>query len=173
MKYYAGIGSRNVPIEIQNQCTLIAELLATYGYILRSGNAVGCDIAFYRGSTKSEIFIPWKGYNSELCDTSNFICSISDESMMLAQRYHIGFNNARQGVRKLLARNVNIILGNDLKTPVDFVICWTRDQCESYEDYNVNTTGGTGHAILLADAYKIPIINIARSGWLERLTNII
>ena len=69
----------------------------------------------------------------------------------------------------LMARNVHQILGSDLRSPVDFVACWTPDGCES-EGERSRTTGGTGQAIALADRWGIPIYNLARPTAMARLT---
>jgi hypothetical protein len=42
-------------------------------------------------------------------------------------------------------------LGPDLKTPVNFVICYTADG---------GFSGGTGLAMHIADKYNIPIFNL-------------
>lgn len=47
------------------------------------------------------------------------------------------------------ARNMHQILGIDLKTPVDMVICWSPGH------------GGTEQALRLARAYGIHIVNLA------------
>jgi len=41
--YYAGIGSRTTPVEIQHLMYQIAKSLARQGYTLRSGAASGAD----------------------------------------------------------------------------------------------------------------------------------
>lgn len=51
---------------------------------------------------------------------------------------------------KLQARNSYQILGLDLNTPSNFVICWTK---------NGKGSGGTGQAIRIARAYNIPIFD--------------
>lgn len=49
-----------------------------------------------------------------------------------------------------MARNSYQILGPDLRTPADFVVCWTPDGSET-EDQRTPLTGRTGQAIALAD----------------------
>jgi hypothetical protein len=58
-------------------------------------------------------------------------------------------------------RNAQIVLGDDLKTPVDFVVCWTPDG---------KLTGGTAMALRIAFDYDIPIFNLgSRLGEVEVL----
>ena len=51
------------------------------------------------------------------------------------------------------SRNCHQILGYDLQSPVDAVVCWTP---------NGNVVGGTRTALLLAQDAGIPIFNLGR-----------
>jgi hypothetical protein len=55
------------------------------------------------------------------------------------------------GAKKLMARNCHQVLGQDLKTPVDFIVCWTK---------NGNINGGTGQALRIAKKLNIPVYNL-------------
>ena len=63
-------------------------------------------------------------------------------------------------VRGLMARNAMIVLGPTLREPVDCVLCWTPGG---------KPTGGTGHALRLADEAGIPILNLAHAPVREAL----
>ncbi|MCA1800211.1 MAG: hypothetical protein LC650_02865, partial [Actinobacteria bacterium] len=52
--------------------------------------------------------------------------------------------------RDFLARNGYQVLGKNLKSPSDFIVCWTPEG---------KITGGTGQALRLADHYRIPVFN--------------
>ena len=52
------------------------------------------------------------------------------------------------------SRNCHQILGYDLQSPVDAVICWTP---------NGNVVGGTSTALKLAMRAGIPIFNLGRT----------
>ena len=63
-----------------------------------------------------------------------------------------------------MARNTYQVLGLDLMSPVDFVICWTplgRDD------------GGTGQAIRIANAHNIPVYNTRNKDAVEALLSIL
>ena len=117
MKYYAGIGSRKTPNSVLRTMRVISAKLAGNGYILRSGGALGADIAFEAGVTKyssKEIF---------------YVNDATEQSMILAAPLHPNWKNLSHYVKQLMGRNMMQILGKDLKTPVEFVICWTPDGC--------------------------------------------
>jgi len=143
---YAGIGSRKTPTEILTLMAMIARVLCTHGWILRSGGALGADKAFYIGAAnQTEIMSPWNGYNG-------FQGSPSKEAIELASKYHPNWQACSQGARKLHGRNSEILLGKDLNTPVEMVICWTPKGL---------ITGGTGLALRIAQDRNIPIFNLA------------
>jgi hypothetical protein len=148
--YYAGIGSRETPRQVLEAFESIAQWLGKQNCILRSGGAEGADSAFERGCDAvhgpKEIFLPWKGFNGS---KSTLIVSDS-QAFEIAAKYHPYWPHLNQGAQKLQARNSHQILGQDLRTPSDFVICWTKDG---------SGAGGTGQAIRIANAGKIPVFD--------------
>lgn len=147
-KYYAGIGSRKTPEHILKIMTKIAKGLDKMDYTLRSGGADGADLAFSDGSTNSEIYLPWKGFNGH---RSN-LYTIPERAFDIAAEFHPRWGRLKPGVRKLMARNVLQVLGPDLRTPSEFVVCWTPDGSGS---------GGTGQSLRIANYYRVPIFDLA------------
>jgi hypothetical protein len=128
--------------------TKIAEKLQSVGYILRSGGAQGADSAFAAGAGK---FVGiWRPEHS------------TQQSEEIAACYHPVWNKLTPYVKKLHGRNAFQVLGADLKTPSEFLICWTPDGCISHATRSV-TTGGTGTAISIASAHGIPVSNLAKA----------
>lgn len=156
---YAGIGSRNTPVDAQKIMLQAAYHLAQLGYTLRSGAAEGADSAFElgakKGEGKTEIWLPWTGFNQH-ADTGFYP---SPKHFEMAAIVHPAWERLSRGARALHARNAGQILGKDIASPVDFVICWTPDGCSSEKERSVKT-GGTGTAIAIADRHGIPVWNI-------------
>ena len=159
--FYAGIGSRETPPEICHLMKLIGRQLALNGMTLRSGGSGNADLAFESGcdevNGKKEIFIPWASFAGKGIVPS----SLADAMLMVQDVIEPShWNNMGDGAKKLHARNVNQIFGDDLSTPdnkVDFVICWTPEGKE---------VGGTATALkianmLTAEGYNTPIFNLA------------
>lgn len=152
MKYksYAGIGSRkNIPDDVQLLIYNIGIFLANKGIVLRSGGADGSDKIFEAGSDKA-------GGEKEIytVEDANF------KSDLIVKDYHPNWKNIKNSyVKKLLSRNAFQILGKDLKTPCNFVICYTEDGVYNGKDTSIKT-GGTGTAIRIASGYDIPIFNL-------------
>ncbi len=165
MFYYAGIGSRKTPEVILKRFENIASLLAQKGGILRSGAADGADNAFEKGcdkepNSKKEIYLPWKGFNG----SESKLYTITPEAMLIAQKFHPYWDNLSNGAKKLHARNSYQVLGYDLKTLSNFVVCWTEGG---------KITGGTGQALRIAKAYSIPVFNYGEDGAEEKLLEFI
>lgn len=168
VKFYAGIGSRQTPVNILEFFTRLAARMEINGWTLRSGGAEGADAAFATGCLEREIYLPWKGFNG----LSSAMPFPSLEAEYLAATLHPTWSRLSQGARKLMARNCYQILGADLASPVNVVLCWTPDGCESHATRS-QTTGGTGQAISLASRHGIPVINFFNPGSMDRLRSIV
>lgn len=153
-RIYAGIGSRRTPLDICQQMTDAARQLASRGWQLRSGGADGADTAFEKGCDQAfgdkEIFLPWFGFNgnrSRLHKPTKEAFSLAAD--ILGDRWHF----MKQAAQKLHARNIHQVLGEDLQSPAELVLCWTP---------NGAIIGGTATALKLADSLRIRVINLAR-----------
>ena len=150
-RIYAGIGSRQTPPEILAVMERIAEALARDGWTLRSGGAAGADAAFERGCYRAggdkQIFLPHPGYN----DHPSPLHSVTADMLALAAKHHPKWETLPEPARLLIARNGAQVLGPDLASPVDVVVCWTQGG---------SAKGGTGQAIRVATDRGIPIVNL-------------
>lgn len=166
-KVFAGIGNRDAPEWALKLCSLISDILASNGYILRSGGAPGCDQAFQpRASIHSEIYVPWHGFEG-----FPMRWPIPDIAYEAAIYYKPSTRYASDGVASMAARNMMQILGPDLKTKADFVVCYTKNgRQENYDGYK--DVCGTDSAITCARDNGIPVINICNPGWSEYLSAI-
>lgn len=153
---YAGIGSRETPEPFCNIMSDVAYCLAKRGLTLRSGNARGADYAFYSGANraggKMEIYLPEPNFGVvKGQDPEVFISDIPKKAFEIAQEYHPAWTRLSAYAKKLMARNVLQVLGRDVETPTNFIICYTN---------NGKASGGTGQAIRIAQDYNIPVFNL-------------
>jgi len=158
---YTGIGSRITPIPVLTQMTALATSLSTH--VLRSGAAPGADSAFEAGAANSEIYLPWPGFNNS---TSNL--TPTPQAHVLASQHHPYWDKCSLAVRKIMARNSHQVLGLNLDSPSEFLICWTPDGATTSTS---RTTGGTGQAIRIANHHNIPVFNLHNADALTRLQN--
>lgn len=171
-RFYAGIGSRKTPASGLLLMQKLACRLAMRGYVLRSGAADGADSSFERGcdmaSGQKEIWLPWKGFNGH-ADTGLYPEKMHfDQAALL----HPVWERLSRGPKSLHARNTGQVAGADLKTLVDFILCWTPDGAESETECG-GKTGGTATAIVYANRLGIPVFNLARTGSYERFVEFI
>jgi hypothetical protein len=153
---YAGVGSRETPDHELHFMEAFAFNMAKRGYILRSGGAVGADMAFQTGHLAHH----YPNFNPILP------IHATDDSIEIASRLHPNWPACVKlgiGTMRKLGRNVLIVLGEDLKSPVDFVACWTKGG---------GLVGGTAMAIRVARANGIPVFNMAIDSDLKRIHDI-
>ncbi len=157
---YAGIGSRSTPEHVLRAMHNIAHRLSELGYTLLSGGASGADSAFEEGAGwAKKIYLPWPDFRN--LQGPQYITQPSSEASRVAEVVHPAGSRLNHTARALMARNSHQVLGTDLKSPVDFVVCWTPDGCAT-ESGRTRVTGGTGQAIALADRWGVPVINLAK-----------
>ena len=77
--------------------------------------------------------------------------SLISETERIASEVHPAWDKCNEWARGMHSRNCHQILGYDLKSPVDAVICWTP---------NGKIQGGTATAIRIALKYNIPVFNL-------------
>ena len=137
----------------------LAKYLCSCGWTLRSGGAQGADTAFEKGADaacqRKEIF--------------TVKSNIPDLAFEIAKIYHPTWFALNPFVKRLHARNAMQVLGEDLETPSKFVVCWTPDGAETS---TTSKTGGTGQAIRIANAYNIPVYNLANEGRYDKVKDI-
>jgi len=155
-KFYAGIGSRETPSSLKPLINSIVEKLEAKGFTLRSGGANGADSFFEEKATKKEIYLPWKGFNKN----ESTLFNVTQEALEFAKKYHPKWENLSEAGQKFMGRNGYQVLGLDLKTPVEFIICWTPEG---------KMTGGTSQAMRIARDMNIPIYNLCIDKDVKRL----
>ena len=148
VRYYTGVGSRETPQEIGDVILKISIKLEELGFILRSGGAQGADTYFAEKVKNKEIFIPWKSFGE------GKVLKETDFAHNLLKEIHPAYDKLTQGALKLHLRNVNQVLGEDLNTPSDFLICWAKTDKQGIP------TGGTRTAWMIAKKYNIPCFNL-------------
>lgn len=152
----AGIGSRETPKDVLADMKQVGEWCNANGVTLNSGHAEGADWAFERGAQEfCHAFIPWLGFNGQL--KSKATLTVPDFTGLhiktLARMYHPVWDTLTQGVQKLMMRNIYQVLGEDLKSPVRSIVCWTKDG---------KASGGTGQALRCAYDRGIQVLNFHR-----------
>ena len=157
-KYYTGIGSRTAPDHVLRVIMYLSKRLSQYGYVLRSGNAEGCDQAFAGGilGNMAEIWLPWDGFNKdfqdEFPDMDYKLVSDDDwEAIDSVEKYHPSPENLSEAGKLFMTRNYRQVVGYDGEPDSEFVVCWTPEG---------RPIGGTAQAIRIAEDRSIPVYNL-------------
>lgn len=146
--FYSGVGSRKTPQKVCDKMRLAASYLEKLGFILRSGGAIGADRAFESGVVNprmKQIFL-----HDDVCQ----------DAIYIAKQIHPNWNACSDVAKRLHARNVYQVLGRNLDSPVEFVLCWTPDGSDG--SFSSIVTGGTRTAIVLAYQRDVPVYNLAK-----------
>lgn len=160
--FYAGIGSRRTPNEILKLMETLAQKLEKLGYTLRSGGALGADLAFEKG----------------VKDPNNKEIFYKKDANELTRKIALHFHPSPDSLKKntyaldLMARNTFQIFGRDLNQPVSFVMCYTPDGCSHFST-RTRETGGTAQAIAIASFFNIPVYNLANKAHLTSALDIL
>lgn len=132
---------------------------------MRTGGAEGADRAAQEGALAQggevELYLPWPGFGG----LKGVLERPRSEAYRIAAYHHPAWERLSPGVRALMARNVHVLLGADLGGPAAFFLCWTPGG---------EVVGGTGHAIRVALAHGIPVVNLAHGRRsLEEIANLL
>jgi len=148
-----GIGSRQCPQEFCELFTELGKEARERKWWLRSGHASGADYAFEIGAGhRCIVYLPWSGFNKEKSMLGNAIAHpLRDEVLEVVYKYEPYAKNLKDSIKFIKSRNVYQVLGADLKSPSDVVVCWTEEG---------KIEGGTGLAIKIAMDHNIPIVNV-------------
>ncbi|MCK9516989.1 MAG: hypothetical protein M0Q87_13270 [Ottowia sp.] len=164
-KPYVGSGNPDTPPHILQKMEDLARELELHGYTLRAGGLDGPETAFENGTSNlKEIHLPWKGFNNK---DSPFTFT-SNRAKEIASQYHNAYKGLKPAIQTILAKNVRVVTGKDLKSPALFAIVWSEDGAESNREKSMKT-GNVGHLIAIADSMRIPIFNLGKSDAEERL----
>ncbi|MGL4523033.1 MAG: hypothetical protein ACRCWQ_10820 [Bacilli bacterium] len=164
IKRVAIIGSRVLPVERYRDLFNIATKFALNGTQLFSGGANGSDtaaeLAYQQQSAThlSNIILPYSGFNSrpdweEYYTLQDYHEDLIDEAESIISKIHpnwplSGFARAAH------TRNCFQVLGHDLNTPVDLVVCYAPKSGRSVK-------GGTRTAVNISVKRDIPVYNIS------------
>lgn len=150
-----GIGSRETPGPICEVFTELGAEARERGWWVRSGHAEGADYAFEEGAKDHCIvYLPWYSFNKEAKVVGiPRTHELRDEVLKIVYKHEPYAKDLSDPVKKIKSRNVYQVLGEDLKSPSDVVVCWTIDG---------DTIGGTGLAIKIAQGHDIPVVNVGK-----------
>jgi hypothetical protein len=143
-------------------CEKLGEWLATNGWEVHSGNAVGADQAFARGANRVNpalvhLHLPWHNFERHAIHDENLVHNLDelteDRSQyfeLVAQKHHPAWNRLSQGAKKLMSRNSSIMLPPPDFLPVDLCLAFPGRQ----------KLGGTGQGMRIAQTEGVRLVDL-------------
>lgn len=170
-KTYACIGSRKTPANIIKLTIRFTNILAELGYAMYSGGCpegmdkAGQYGAYAHGSSdksKNRIYSSWEGM-SGIKHNPEFGAYVPqdhfdnyEQAQALGLKARGSWEGLGRGGIAHHSRNPYQVLGDDLQSPVDFVLTWAP-YARKGAPY---VTGGTATAVKIAVEHNIPIYNL-------------
>jgi hypothetical protein len=165
---FTGIGSRDTPSSVLTEMMNIGAWARSKGHRVYSGHAEGADWGFESNAKRSDlsfitgaqeactIFLPWSSFNPHLISKAKVVTPYPTEFLKsLVEKYHPAPGRLSRGAYSLMLRNGCQIFGTEGMRHTQAVVCWTSD----YK----NPSGGTSHAIRIATAHNIPVLNMSNA----------
>jgi len=164
-KIYTGIGSRETPRSIMRVMYKFGYALGKMGCLLRSGGAIGADSAFELGCVAvngpKAIYLPRVGFQKKYPNSQEgyylYNESLDTELRKLVEEFHPSSKYLEEWGWKFMMRNCHQVLGFNLDEPTDFILMYSSKVKYDSEGLIYDCKGGTGFAVRLAYAYKIPV----------------
>lgn len=165
-KPYTGLGDPKTPSEVLEQMTRIATRLQEEGFTLRTnGDQQGAEGAFEKGAgDKIELHLAWRNFNKR----NSKINRVSDEAVSVVKSFIPAHNSLKESVLRIIGSKVHAIMGEELKTPTKFFVCWSPDGAET-GDAVTPKTGYMGIPIKVASSMRLPVFNLKNPDAMERL----
>lgn len=169
-KYLTFVGSRSTPLEVLKEAQALLLHSINDEFVPRSGNASGFDqvVSLYATPGHREIYLPYKEFNLKSLGGPYNDAFVPNETWPnyqkafgLVMEHHPLKDKVPSDALPYLVRDVYQVLGLDLDTPSEKVICWTPDGAQTAKECT-KKTGGTAMAIRVADVYGIPVENLNR-----------
>ena len=172
---YACVTDGKTPDDILEKIGTIAMRLSELGYTARlNGNKPATNYVS-RNSIEREIYLPWNKFEAEQGGEKleSKFCKVTDAAIDLMEEHYTPRNGKdwatiSLGVKKIISRDAHMILGNDLRSPVKFLITWTMDGAEKKQDLTPKAWF-CGPVISLAVASRIPVFNLKNPNTADRL----
>lgn len=164
---YTGIGARETPPEVLALMRAIGRRLALEGAVLRSGGSPGADAAFEEGcgDGPKEIYLPRPGFNGNpsllALDDAWYARIVAHaawgvlRAALARESPPVDLDALPFETRLRYARDVPQVLGRDLASPSDLVLCWTPP---------AGPPEGTRIALYVARQYGVATANLNDAG---------
>lgn len=166
-------GENELPEAIIDRAKNIAVLLNTKGFIYRHGSDINDtfqNMLVKLPEFNYECFMPWKKFNLMVTATAK----LSEKAYNLAFTFQKNYIDRPPTVRAILAKDVQIMLGDECKKPLTMLIVYS--ECGSdkiVKDMDYKKTGPLYFYFKICAEANIPVFNIKSDESFKQLVNFI
>ena len=155
--------NEELPDNVKTVIGSISTTLVDNGYTLRSTGSSkdpGQEVGSQSFKSKVEHYLPWEGFNQLTSDRG----APGEDYFRIAAWAKYKYNNSPPVIKAFLANETRVILGDDLATPIKFLLTWTMDGASTKKQTNFQT-GYSSYAIDLCSDMDIPVFNLGGDGF--------
>lgn len=165
-RYYTVLPGRVIPIDMLERMREIGMLLATRGYTIRSSETDKIERAFSEGVDSvngyKDIWMPKSILKHGNTNT------IQQRHIDVVKSVHPSYSLLNIELKTTFSRVAGQILGTDVSSRVDFIVCYSRIDLK--KSIHVNYGSGVVEvAAAIASTYKIPLYNLFVEKDIEKL----
>lgn len=166
-------GEKEIPETVLEKAKSLAVLLNSKGFIYRHGSD-GNDkfqTALVKiPDFKYESYLPWKKFNPMVDATGK----LSEKAYNLAFSYYKNYNERTATVRAILAKDVQVMLGEDCRKPLTMFIAYTECGTDKMKkDMDFKKIGPVFFYIKICAEANIPVFNIGNEESFKQLVEFI
>lgn len=163
-KAYGVVANPDAPDNILSLIGAIATRLEAMGYTLRTAGGNGLEEAFEKTTETKEVYLPWRNFNNRQSKFTRNMPEAND----VVRPFAPSFDTLKPAVQAIIASKAHTVLGKDLKSPIQFLITYTADGCETVGNKTAKT-GFSGTSIAIASSMRIPVFNLKNADAVDRL----
>jgi len=165
-------GDDAIPPEIEKKFVDISKILMAKGFMLRYNGdqepfinqVLDIDLA------RVEMYLPWKSFNTSITPKMK---RPNEKAYHVAAYYHKAFKKLPNPVRAILARDVHVILGENVDNPIKLMLCYSPDGAETIKQIDYKKTGNISFSISICDVLGIPVFNLKNEDAVSRLVELV
>ena len=177
-KYFAIVqykGKEGVPNDVLEKMLSASKVFMKSGFVLRfNGETEGFNTKILDiDIARVETYLPWKTFNKDNISLTPKMVRPNEEAYHVAAYYHKKFKELPNSARAILARDVHVLLGENVKNPIKLLLCYSSDGAESIKEINFKVTGYISFSIMICDAMGIPVFNMGKKDALSRLVEFV
>ena len=121
--------------------------------------------------SKTETFLPWKKFNGI---TDGDLTAPTEKAYRHATYYHSKFDDMKNPIRAMIARDIHRLLGKDCIDPLTALLVYSEDASDTVKNIEFKKVGYVQNFMMRrAEDLNIPIFNVYSKDGVAKLVNFI